>query len=135
QGGEHHRVEGERCRNLPPRRGYQRRAREAPGAGGERRVSGELRLNPAATFPLIFAAPSGAGKTTIARALGARRNDIQFSISVTTRPPRPAERDGVDYHFRAETEFRALVEAGDLLEWAQVHGHFYGTPRSNLEEA
>jgi guanylate kinase len=89
----------------------------------------------ARTFPLILAAPSGAGKTSLARELGARRVDVQFSISATTRPPRAAERDGVDYHFRSEAEFTAMVDRGELLEWARVHGHFYGTPRANLEEA
>ena len=86
-------------------------------------------------FPLIFAAPSGAGKTSIARALGDRRSDVVFSISATTRAPRPYESDGVDYFFRSEAEFRAMIERGEMLEWAQVHGNYYGTPRSNLEQA
>jgi guanylate kinase len=87
------------------------------------------------TFPVIFAAPSGAGKTTIARRLLARRADVEFSISATTRAPRPRERDGVDYHFRSEAQFRHMVEGGELLEWAEVHGSLYGTPVRNLEEA
>lgn len=87
------------------------------------------------TFPIIFAAPSGAGKTTIAGELGRRRTDIDFSISATTRPPRPSERDGVDYHFRSEATFRSMISAGELLEWAEVHGQLYGTPRANLELA
>lgn len=86
-------------------------------------------------FPVIFAAPSGAGKTSIAQALRARRDDIAFSISATTRPPRHYERDGVDYFFRSEEEFRRMIDAGELLEWAHVHGNFYGTPRGNLEDA
>ncbi len=86
-------------------------------------------------FPLILAAPSGAGKTSIARELGKRRSDIEFSTSCTTRPPRSGERDGVDYHFRSEGEFREMVASGALLEWAEVHGHLYGTPASNLVEA
>lgn len=86
-------------------------------------------------FPLILAAPSGAGKTTIARELAKLRSDIEFSTSCTTRPARAGERDGVDYHFVDEPRFRDMVAAGDLLEWARVHGHSYGTPRSNLEEA
>lgn len=89
----------------------------------------------ARTFPLIFAAPSGAGKTTIARELGHRRDDVEFSVSATTRPARPGERDGIDYHFCSEEDFRAQIASGDLLEWAEVHGHLYGTPRSNLEAA
>jgi guanylate kinase len=87
------------------------------------------------TFPVIFAAPSGAGKTTIARELARRRSDVEFSISATTRPPRANESDGVDYHFRTPAQFRAMIASGDLLEWAEVHGHLYGTPASNLERA
>lgn len=89
----------------------------------------------AAPFPVIFAAPSGAGKTSIARALGERRSDVEFSISATTRAPRGYETDGVDYHFRTEDEFRKMIDAGELLEWASVHGNYYGTPRQNLEDA
>jgi guanylate kinase len=97
-------------------------------------VSGAFRL-PARTFPVIFAAPSGAGKTSIARALRERRDDVVFSISATTRPPRSYERDGTDYHFLSEPRFREMAQAGELLEWAEVHGNLYGTPRSNLTEA
>lgn len=86
-------------------------------------------------FPVIFAAPSGAGKTSIARALAERRDDVEFSVSATTRPPRGYERDGVDYHFRSEHEFRRMIEAGELMEWARVHGNYYGTPRENVERA
>jgi guanylate kinase len=84
---------------------------------------------------VIFAAPSGAGKTSIAHALGQQRNDVEFSISATTRAPRPGETHGVDYFFHSEEEFRAMVDAGELLEWAVVHGHLYGTPRRNLAAA
>lgn len=86
-------------------------------------------------FPVIFAAPSGAGKTSIARALAERRDDVEFSISATTRPPRGYERDGVDYHFHTTDEFRRMIDAGELLEWAEVHGNYYGTPRANLESS
>ena len=87
------------------------------------------------TFPVIFAAPSGAGKTSIARALRERRDDVLFSISATTRPPREGEQDGVDYYFHDEADFQRMIEAGELLEWAVVHGNHYGTPRRNLEKA
>lgn len=87
------------------------------------------------SFPLILAAPSGAGKTSIAHALAEIRNDIDFSVSCTTRAPRAGERDGVDYHFRSEAEFHEMVRAGRLLEWAHVHGSLYGTPLANLVEA
>lgn len=88
-----------------------------------------------AVFPIVFAAPSGAGKTSIARALREWRDDVVFSVSATTRPPRPGERDGVDYFFRSEEEFRRMIDADELLEWAMVHGNLYGTPRRNVEEA
>jgi guanylate kinase len=87
------------------------------------------------TFPLVLAAPSGAGKTTIARALRERRKDVVFSVSATTRPPRPGERDGVDYHFVDHAEFRRMIEAGELIEWAEVHGNLYGTPLRNVADA
>ena len=87
------------------------------------------------SFPLILAAPSGAGKTSIARELAILRQDVEFSISWTTRAPRLGEKDGTDYHFRDEAEFRAEIARGGLLEWAEVHGRLYGTPRANLEEA
>jgi guanylate kinase len=87
------------------------------------------------TFPVIFAAPSGAGKTSIARSLRSRRADVSFSVSATTRSPRPGERHGVDYFFHTEEEFRAMISSGELLEWAQVHGNLYGTPRRNLDDA
>lgn len=92
-------------------------------------------ITAAPTFPVIFAAPSGAGKTTIAHELKTRREDIEFSVSATTRDPRPGERDGVDYHYRTIPEFRRMIERGELLEWAEVHGQLYGTLRSSLDEA
>jgi guanylate kinase len=87
------------------------------------------------TFPLVLSAPSGAGKTTIARRLRDRRGDVVFSVSATTRAPRPGERDGVDYHFVSEDAFRRMIAAGELIEWAQVHGGFYGTPLDNVRKA
>ncbi len=90
---------------------------------------------PGPTFPLILAAPSGAGKSTIARELLERRGDMLLSVSVTTRPPRGYEREGEHYFFVSEAEFRRMTGAGELLEWAEVHTHLYGTPRRNLEHA
>ena len=86
-------------------------------------------------FPVVLAAPSGTGKTTLARALVERRTDLVFSVSVTTRPPRPAERSGRDYRFVTDEEFDRLVAAGELIEWAEVHGWRYGTPRREIEAA
>ncbi len=84
-------------------------------------------------FPLILSSPSGGGKTTIARALLAAREDVGYSVSATSRPPRPGEVDGRDYHFLARKEFRRRVEAGDLAEWAEYGGELYGTLSTELE--
>lgn len=86
-------------------------------------------------FAIVLAAPSGAGKTTLARALVARRDDVVFALSATTRAPRGGERDGVDYRFVSEAGFEALRRSGELLEWARVHGHWYGTLRASVTRA
>jgi guanylate kinase len=77
---------------------------------------------------LVLSSPSGAGKTTLSRLLLERDPTIDLSTSVTTRPPRPGEVDGRDYHFIDRARFDALVAGGELLEWAQVFGNLYGTP-------
>jgi len=84
---------------------------------------------------LVISSPSGAGKTTIARRLLASDPDLTLSVSVTTRRPRTAERDGVDYHFVDEPTFLAMIERGELLEHALVYGNRYGTPRRPVETA
>jgi guanylate kinase len=84
---------------------------------------------------LALSAPSGTGKTTLARRLVAEVQGAEFSVSITTRERRGAERDGLDYHFVDERTFLKKIEEGDLLEWAEVHGHFYGTPRGPAEHA
>lgn len=84
-------------------------------------------------FPIVLSAPSGAGKTTIARELLARRGDVGYSISCTTRAPRPGERDGVDYHFLSRADFDAAIARGEFAEWADVHGQRYGTLKSEVE--
>jgi len=84
---------------------------------------------------LILSSPSGAGKTTLTRNLVEQDPDIRLSISVTTRPRRPSEIDGVHYRFIDVADFHDLRERGDLLEWAEVHGNFYGTPRRPVERA
>ncbi len=78
-------------------------------------------------FPVVLSAPSGAGKTTIARQLLDRRRHGGNSIARPPRPPRRGERDGVDYHFLSVEAFQAAVRAGDFAEWAEVHGRHYGT--------
>jgi len=85
-------------------------------------------------FLLVLSAPSGAGKTTIARALLAARDDLGFSVSATTRPPRQGERDGEDYRFLTVAEFERCVQAGAFLEWAEYGSHRYGTLRSDVDD-
>ncbi len=84
---------------------------------------------------LVLSSPSGAGKTTIARKLLETDTNLTISISVTTRQQRPGERDGIDYHFIDEPRFLAMIEAGELLEHAQVYGNRYGTPKAPVEAA
>lgn len=83
---------------------------------------------------LVIASPSGAGKTSITRALLASHDNLTLSISVTTRPRRSNETDGVDYHFISVEEFEYRRERGQLLEWAEVHGNLYATPRAEVEK-
>lgn len=84
---------------------------------------------------LVMSSPSGAGKTTLSRRLLAADPGIAMSVSVTTRPPRPGEVDGRDYHFITPGEFAGLRDRGELLEYAEVFGNSYGTPRRPVMEA
>ena len=84
---------------------------------------------------LVLSAPSGAGKTTLAHRFRETHPDAVFSVSATTRAPRGAERDGVDYHFLTPARFAELVEARAFAEWAEVYGQRYGTLRATVEEA
>ncbi|MBQ9470425.1 MAG: guanylate kinase [Bacteroidales bacterium] len=82
---------------------------------------------------IIFSAPSGAGKTTIMRHLLQHLPQLEFSVSACSRPPRPGEVDGRDYHFMSEPDFRARAERGEFVEWEEVYpGHLYGTLWSEL---
>jgi len=83
----------------------------------------------------IVSSPSGAGKTTLTRNLLAQEENVSLSISVTTRPRRASEVDGVHYQFITKRQFEVMRDAGDLLEWAEVHSNFYGTPREPVERA
>jgi guanylate kinase len=84
---------------------------------------------------LVLSSPSGAGKSTLTRQLVQDQSGIDLSISVTTRPRRPSEIDGKHYHFIDVATFKAMRSRGDLLESAEVHGNFYGTPRKSVEAA
>jgi guanylate kinase len=85
-------------------------------------------------FLLVLSGPSGAGKGTLVNRLLAGRSDCVFSISATTRPPRTVESDGVQYEFVTREEFERRRSAGLFLEWAEVHGHLYGTPVRPVDE-
>ena len=83
----------------------------------------------------VVSAPSGAGKTTLCREVRLRVSDLAYSVSYTTREPRPGEVDGTDFHFIAEARFRDLRDRGEFAEWARVHGNFYATSASAIEDA
>ncbi len=83
---------------------------------------------------IALAAPSGGGKTTLCQMLLQNYPDTCLSISFTTRRPRGGEKNGVEYNFVSEERFQSLIEAGELVEWAKVHGHLYGTSRVFLEQ-
>lgn len=92
-------------------------------------------LPPRRGLLIILSSPSGAGKSTLARRLLAAQPEVSFSVSATTRPPRPGEIDGREYHFVSREAFRAMVERGELLEHAEVFGNLYGSPRAPVEAA
>ncbi len=84
---------------------------------------------------IILSSPSGAGKSTLSRMLLDWDNNLQFSISATTRDPRPGEEDGREYYFKTREDFQDMVAKGDMLEQAEVFGNFYGSPRQPVEDA
>jgi len=84
---------------------------------------------------IVLSSPSGAGKSTISRLLLDADYDVSMSISATTRPMRPGETDGVDYHFVSDAEFDRMVDEGEFVEWAHVFGHRYGTPKAPVKQA
>jgi guanylate kinase len=84
---------------------------------------------------LVLSSPSGAGKTTLTRNLLEQEENVSLSISVTTRERRPSEIEGVHYFFLSKRRFENMRDSGELLEWAEVHGNFYGTPREPVEKA
>jgi guanylate kinase len=84
---------------------------------------------------IVLSSPSGAGKTTISRMLMESDPEIRMSISATTRPRRPGEKNHVDYHFVGDAEFDGMIKAGDFVEWAHVFGYRYGTPKAPVKKA
>ncbi|MDE2487713.1 MAG: guanylate kinase [Alphaproteobacteria bacterium] len=84
---------------------------------------------------MLVSSPGGAGKTSLSRRLVADFDGMTLSISATTRPPRPGEEEGREYFFKTRAEFEAMIEAGELLEWAEVNSHLYGTPKGPVMAA
>ena len=84
---------------------------------------------------LVVSGPAGVGKGSVCKILCSENLNLYYSVSLTTRSPRPGERDGVDYCFVREEQFMKLRDEGFLLEWARVHGNYYGTPARRVEEA
>lgn len=100
-----------------------------------------MNTNPQIPIPLspglllVLSAPSGAGKTTLAHRMLKQFPESRFSISYTTRAPRGAEKDGVDYHFIEPLMFQKMINRGEFVEWAEVHGHFYGSSKNVIDTA
>ena len=92
-------------------------------------------LNKLKGLLIVISAPSGTGKTTLVHMLLKEFPDLEFSVSYTTRPPRPGEVDGRDYHFVDRKTFERMIEEGDFLEWAEVYGNLYGTSRTQVLKA
>ena len=82
---------------------------------------------------IVLSAPSGAGKTTICREILQMFPDVRFSVSTTTRPPRPGEVDGKDYHFVSKEEFRERIDRGEFIEWVENYGQLYGTSKKTMD--
>ncbi len=83
---------------------------------------------------IVVSGPSGAGKGTVCDAFLSAHGEIAYSISATTRAPREGEQDGVNYYFLSRAEFERMIDNGELLEWAEVYGNYYGTPLKKIEE-
>lgn len=83
---------------------------------------------------IVFSGPSGVGKDTVLHRFLEREPGCELSVSATTRPPRPGERDGVDYHYITRERFEGMIAAGEMLEWAEYSGNLYGTPLAPVEE-
>ena len=85
-------------------------------------------------FLIVVSGPSGAGKGTVCSAFLKEHEDVAYSVSATTREPRAGEQEGVNYYFLSRGEFESMIENGELLEWAEVYGNYYGTPLKKIEE-
>ena len=84
---------------------------------------------------VVVSGPSGVGKDTLIERMGELGHDHHFTVTATTRTPRPGEREGVHHHFVGEEEFKSMIGRGELLEWARVYGNYYGVPRQQVRDA
>jgi guanylate kinase len=103
--------------------------------GGRSGGSNSIEMNNCKSHLFILSAPSGAGKTTLARAVLNRFADMLYSVSHTTREPRNSEQDGLDYHFIQRDQFKKYIKEGKWTEWAEVHGNYYGTSAEFLDKS
>jgi guanylate kinase len=101
----------------------------------DRAASADQRTRARRGLLIVLSSPSGAGKTTISRMLLDSDGEITMSVSATTRPKRPTETDGIDYHFVEDAGFDRLIDAGEFVEWAPVFGYRYGTPKAPVKQA
>jgi guanylate kinase len=98
-------------------------------------MAGSTRVSTQPGRLIVLSGPSGVGKDTVLHELRRRDPSLRYSVSYTTRTPRPGEEDGVAYSFVDEQTFRRMAENGDFLEWAEVHGHLYGTAEARVRES
>ncbi|MBX3181792.1 MAG: guanylate kinase [Polyangiaceae bacterium] len=110
-------------------------AQSAPAADAEEGSAAERRPEDPGPLLLILSSPSGAGKSTLTRRVREAISGLEFSVSHTTRSPRPGEEDGREYHFVSRADFEARVQRDEFLEWAEVHGNLYGTSASEVRRA
>src|SRR5207342_2167016 len=131
---QHRRLEGARRRHRRAGHRGEGGTRKDPRAGAKYRMMTAPDSGHRRGILMVISSPSGAGKTTLARAL-AQAERLEFSVSYTTRAPRPGERDGVDYKFVTDDEFTEMVGRKEFAEWAVVHGKRYGTAIHTVNRA
>lgn len=95
----------------------------------------ELKITPSSPLLVVISGPSGVGKDAVLSEMKTRGLPFFCVVTITTRPRRPSEQDGIDYHFVSEGEFQKMIQQGELIEWAKVYGNYYGVPKKQIEEA
>lgn len=95
----------------------------------------ELKITPSSPLLVVISGPSGVGKDAVLSEMKTRGLPFFCVVTITTRPRRPDEQDGIDYHFVSEGEFQKMIQQGELIEWAKVYGNYYGVPKKQIEEA